>query len=254
MKKTIEAIVAACLLLLATTFAEAQVGIGTATPDSKAALEVQSTTKGFLPPRMNNTQRDAIASPPAGLTIYNTEVKSFQVYNGTAWYSTVHYIGENYGGGTVFYVYDNGQHGLIASASDLGPVEWGATNFGACFARASGIGAGQKNTALIMAWNAGVYGGTFGVPQSIAARLCNDHTVTSAGVTYGDWYLPSAYEMGLMVNQNTILGLNPLEYWTSNESTFDALNSAVSVDVGSGLVNEWTNKGDYKHVRPIRAF
>src|SRR5213078_3522456 len=73
---------------------------------SSAMLDVSSTTKGFLPPRMDSTQRNAIVSPAMGLTIYNTSIGAFQVYNGTAWYSTVHFIGESYGGGIVFYVYD----------------------------------------------------------------------------------------------------------------------------------------------------
>jgi hypothetical protein len=50
MTRIVYSVFAACLLLLATTFAEAQVGIGTSTPNSKAQLEVHSTTKGFLPP------------------------------------------------------------------------------------------------------------------------------------------------------------------------------------------------------------
>lgn len=56
-----------------------------ATADSKAVLDVRSTTKGFLPPRMTTTQRDAIASPPAGLTVYNTTTNKLNQFNGTAW-------------------------------------------------------------------------------------------------------------------------------------------------------------------------
>src|SRR6185295_3669881 len=55
------------------------------TPDSKAALEVNSTTKAFLPPRMTTTQRDAISSPTEGSVIYNTTTKELNRYNGTAW-------------------------------------------------------------------------------------------------------------------------------------------------------------------------
>ena len=61
------------------------VGIGTTSPNAAAAVDVTSTTKGFLPPRMTTTQRTAIASPPAGLMIYNTTSNKLNVYNGTAW-------------------------------------------------------------------------------------------------------------------------------------------------------------------------
>jgi hypothetical protein len=60
-------------------------GIGTATPDSKAALDVTSTTKGFLPPRMTTAERDAIVSPTAGLVLYNSTTNKLQVRTNTAW-------------------------------------------------------------------------------------------------------------------------------------------------------------------------
>jgi hypothetical protein len=49
-----------------------------------AILEAKSTTKGFLPPRMTTAQRDAIATPAAGLMIYNTTTAKLNVYT-TAW-------------------------------------------------------------------------------------------------------------------------------------------------------------------------
>lgn len=58
---------------------------GSDTLNSKAILEAVSTTKGFLPPRLTTTQRDAIASPPAGLTVYNTTTNKLNFYNGSAW-------------------------------------------------------------------------------------------------------------------------------------------------------------------------
>ena len=61
------------------------VGFGTSTPSEKALLDLTSTTKGFLPPRMTTTQRDAITSVPAGLMIYNTSTNKMNFYNGSAW-------------------------------------------------------------------------------------------------------------------------------------------------------------------------
>lgn len=57
---------------------------GTPTIDASAILTLTSTTKGFLPPRMTTTQRDAI-TPVAGLMIYNTTTNKHQGYNGTTW-------------------------------------------------------------------------------------------------------------------------------------------------------------------------
>lgn len=62
------------------------VGIGTTSPSSAAALEIVSTTKGLLLPRLTTVQRDAIAgSIPAGLLIFNTSDSKVQTYTGSAW-------------------------------------------------------------------------------------------------------------------------------------------------------------------------
>ena len=60
------------------------VGVGSAAPGS-AALAVTSTTQGLLLPRMTATQRDAIASPAAGLVVYNSTSGKLNFYNGSAW-------------------------------------------------------------------------------------------------------------------------------------------------------------------------
>lgn len=62
-----------------------RMSIGSGTPDSKAILSLNSTTMGFLTPRMTEVERDAIASPPAGLEIYNTTTNKKNFYNGAAW-------------------------------------------------------------------------------------------------------------------------------------------------------------------------
>jgi hypothetical protein len=61
------------------------VGINNTNPNASAQLDVNSTTKGFLPPRMTTTQKNAIASPAAGLMIYDTDLNRPCFYNGTSW-------------------------------------------------------------------------------------------------------------------------------------------------------------------------
>ena len=68
------------------TFVLAQVGVGTSNPATSAQLEVNSTTKGFLPPRMTSSQRTSITSPTAGLMVYQTDATAgLYYYNGSAW-------------------------------------------------------------------------------------------------------------------------------------------------------------------------
>jgi len=60
-------------------------GIGTSSPAASAQLEVASTTRGFLPPRLSQSQRDAIGVPATGLMVYNTSTSKLNIWNGTAW-------------------------------------------------------------------------------------------------------------------------------------------------------------------------
>ena len=71
--------------LFHTDASEDNVGFGTSTPNSSAKVEINSTTQGFLPPRMTTVERDAISSPAAGLMIFNTTTSKMNFYNGSAW-------------------------------------------------------------------------------------------------------------------------------------------------------------------------
>lgn len=85
------------IILLSAIKTMAQTGIGTTTPNASAKLEVYATNKGFLPPRValnGATDVSTIASPVAGLLIYNTAtagsipnnvVPGYYFYNGSAW-------------------------------------------------------------------------------------------------------------------------------------------------------------------------
>jgi hypothetical protein len=50
-----------------------------------AKLQIESTTQGFLPPRMTTTQKNAISSPATGLVVYDTTLNQISYYNGTTW-------------------------------------------------------------------------------------------------------------------------------------------------------------------------
>ena len=56
---------------------QAQVGIGTETPNASSLLDLSSTSKGLLVPRMTEAQRKAISNPPVGLLVYQTNGKAF---------------------------------------------------------------------------------------------------------------------------------------------------------------------------------
>jgi hypothetical protein len=55
--------------------------------NASAVMQADSTTQGFLPPRMTTTQKNAIASPAAGLQVFDTTLNMMSYYNGTIWVS-----------------------------------------------------------------------------------------------------------------------------------------------------------------------
>ncbi len=77
-------IVLACALILSIQTSYCQIGIGTTTPDGSAILDISSTDKGFLFPRMTSIQRDAISDPANALMIYNLDEDCLQINSGSS--------------------------------------------------------------------------------------------------------------------------------------------------------------------------
>lgn len=158
-----------------------------------------------------------------------------------------HYVGEFYGGGVIFWVSADGQHGLIASLTDLdggNGVAWSASpTIGIMTARS--MKNGSTNTAAIVAQD-----GTAGY----AATMCNSYS----GGGYNDWYLPSGRELYLLASQDFIISgfgedyTSPTfgKYWSSTEyfST-----SAWYYSFPNGSLNNDVKTGTYR-VRAIRSF
>lgn len=88
-----------CFLFCAAGIAQ-NVGIGTSTPNASALLELQSTNKGLLLPRVVDT--NTVASPAKGLVIYSTNANALFYYNGSSWQSTA-----NSGSGDLWYQYQD---------------------------------------------------------------------------------------------------------------------------------------------------
>lgn len=94
MKMNLRTTALAVIVFITTTKAGAQntfpangnVGIGTTSPNASAILDINSTTKGMLAPRMTKAQRDAIVTPATGLLIFQTNATpGLYIYSGTVW-------------------------------------------------------------------------------------------------------------------------------------------------------------------------
>ena len=196
---------------------------------SSAVLEASSTTQGFLPPRLTTTQRDAITTPVAGLTIWNTTNTQLEVYDGSYWKNMVGLlvsplnVGDTYGGGKVFYIFgpsDNGfikgqTHGLIAATVDQ-TTDAGVKWFPDKFYGVTGtyIGLGLPNTLAII--TSALVTGTTNM-SSFAAGLANSYR----GGGYIDWFLPSKDELNVLYQAKDSIGgfatTGHPTYWSSTQ-------------------------------------
>ena len=91
-----------------------------------ALLDVNSTTKGFLPPRLTTTQKNAIVTPSSGLQIYDSTLNQLSYYNGTAW------VGLVASGGSANTIYSADEEigsGRVATLTDTLTFSGGETKF-----------------------------------------------------------------------------------------------------------------------------
>jgi hypothetical protein len=159
-------------------------------------------------------------------------------------------VGDFAQGGVVFYVDASGEHGLVADIEDLGSFTWGNQNE-VTGATGDGVGAGEMNTAFIVATNPDL---------NSAAKVCAD--LNKGG--YGDWYLPSKGELNLMFQNkatiNATAGANGGSefandfYWSSTEFVFD-VNDVPAWNQFFGQGGQgFNNKLNSNRVRAVRAF
>lgn len=156
-------------------------------------------------------------------------------------------VGDSYQGGIIFWLDATGQHGLIAATADQNTgIEWYNGTNRYTGASGNGLYAGAMNTTIAIATQMADDG-----PGYFAARDCADYTVTVGGVTYGDWYLPSHYELNLLYLQRAeVGGFTSNIYWSSTED--DSYN--VWFQYFNSGNQELNDKDGTYYVRAIRAF
>jgi len=196
----------------------------------------------------------APTSPSLNWGYYNTTLGKSYIWDGDSWEiiaqdgaDTIHTVGESYGGGIVFHTYDGGKHGLIAALSDfaVGPTTnftWSNTQTVTNAVRNT-INSGKYNTERIII-DQGV--GTY------AAQLCANYQ----GSNFGDWYLPSKYELELLLLQAVAVGgfEDAAVYWSSTE-----YNNLQAASYQYSLINppyfaNIDKLTDVSKVRAIRSF
>ncbi len=263
------------LAMIATYSISAQVSINTdgSSAAESAMLEVKSSDKGMLIPRValtGTTDVTTISSPAESLMVYNTATAGdvtpgFYYWNGTAWEAiggsspTTYSVGDFAQGGIVFWVDETGQHGLICAKEDQNggsTIRWYAGSYGITRATGDGPFSGELNSSIIISSQVSI--GDDGADY--AAQICKDLQITEGGKTYGDWYLPSKEELNLMYQNKVTIDATAVAnggssfdndyYWSSTENS----NNLAWLQTFLSGPQRNLNKSLTTSVRAIRAF
>ena len=166
-------------------------------------------------------------------------------------------VGDFAHGGIVFWVDETGRHGLVCAKENQTSLAWFAGTFGNTYADGNGIYAGKANNSIIITAHIAIKKEDEDI---YAARLCNELTTKENNITYGDWYLPSKYELNLMYENRAIINATSAEnsgedfvndvYWSSTENT---TSRAWIINFSTGQESD-VLKNVVNNVRAIRAF
>jgi uncharacterized protein (TIGR02145 family) len=223
-----------CLLILSLSFSSKLQAQGVvinennpnAVLDNTAVLELQSTAKGFLPPRLTTEQMQNIQNPAAGLVIYNLTIHCLELFNGTTWMSlcdvqqpifqcgtTISYQGDEYQtiqiGNQCWFA----ENLKTTKYNDNTNIEYPGTNNAAWIANSNGAYAWHENDLQ----NKDKYGALYNKYAVVTEKLCPTGWRVSSE---NDWNELIAYvgtESGRKLkSERTALG-NPNVGFPTNE-------------------------------------
>jgi hypothetical protein len=211
----------------------------TALGDSTAQLRSE------IPAVADGSETQVTAGTNVSVTGSGTTASPY-VVNATG--ATALAIGDSYQGGIIFWLDATGQHGLIAATADQSTgIQWYNGTYRYTGTTGDGLYAGSMNTAMIVATQM-----SDNQTGNFAAKVCADYSVTVGGVIYGDWYLPSKYELNLLYLQKAVVGgFASAYYWSSSE---DNSYFAWAQNFGSGSQGNLNKIVTAHYVRAVRAF
>jgi len=248
----------------------AQVGIGNTSPKAMLDINASSTnsptaTDGLLIPRINAFPTTNPGEDQDGMLVFYSPENIFYFWENSAekWLplygenTTVingtgqHYVGELWGGGIVFYVYENGQHGLIASLDDLdggSGADWGPR---INILTSESWWDGDTNTSSAVA---------AGAATGDAVYLCENYSNEG----FSDWHLPSmgelkaleeaAYVLSKVLDSDGDPNTNAPnyngQYWSSTQVDKNNANSFKFTNTHTEEEDKDTNY----FVRAVRSF
>lgn len=158
-------------------------------PDNSAMLDVKSTSKGFLAPRLTTQQRTSISNPANGLMVYDTDLQLYYYFNGAIWQSVGQVGGSSkWSDGTNSIYANNNSDAIVYNSgqpcSIFGKVS--TSSSGASWGR-DNVKAGVYGMSHSQSFHAGVYGWVEGAAVANEAGVLGAYSAyTYGGLGYTD--------------------------------------------------------------------
>jgi len=234
----------ACVLILLYFAVSGQVGIGTQSPDSSALLDLNSSNKGLLVPRLTTSAQTSIKNPATGLLIFNLDFLKFYYFDGQQWLSISNNTGDTLRiwkcGDSVYY---SGQN---YSTAQIGTQCWMQQNLNTGI-RING-GANAQDDGIIEKYcyddipaNCNIYGGLYLWDEAMKYTTQQG----TQGICPSGWHIPTDAEwsdLTTYLGGESVAGGKMKEagytHWRSpntgatNESGFTALPGGYFTPVG----------------------
>jgi hypothetical protein len=214
------------------------VGIGTQHPDESAVLDVYSTDKGMLLPRMGSMERMAIPNPATGLLVYDDDQNTLYQYNGTNWER----VGSKWSEANNKIYYNEGNVG-IGTDDPTSPLTIFGHSTGALEIKHSG-----GSVASLRAWNTGsttFFGTSSNHPLNIITTGSTRIHIDNAGrIGMG---INSGLTERLHLNGAIVLGENNNDIpgiIRFADDKFEGYDGQEWKDLGAAAGGKWQESGD----------
>ncbi|MGE5354677.1 MAG: tail fiber domain-containing protein [Deltaproteobacteria bacterium] len=258
-------IIALLVLSFWITALSAQVGINetNSSPDASAMLDVSSTNKGLLIPRMTGAEMNAIVTPADGLMIFNTTDNCFYFRITSGWKKLIsetnnHGVSDSDGDSYLSFrqpttdddtlrIFFNGIEKYKISASTIEPVNNGSSVYIGKYTGKKDNGSENANTAIGSNSMANIKSGN----QNTALGYSSLEDLKTGLLNTGIGGI--AMKSNRAKNRNTAIGYGAMMFADSNSVAFDAYNTAIGTHALRGSFNPANNTGIYNTAAGGRA-
>jgi type VI protein secretion system component Hcp len=230
-----------CFLVFAVTGVQAQVGIGTTTPNTNAVLDLSSSNKALLLPRVADTS--VVASPAAGMVVYSQQSHSPNFHDGARWNNLENSAGNSLYGSMTYTVTGTAAGGIPYETGPLAAIDLGYYTFVPI-----NIGGGGGSTGSLQKADSLTFSKEFD-GNSIVFKRAHFAGFTIPSIEI-DQFLPAGTKF-YSIKLNNVIISSQLTYISEETGKLTERYSFTAAVIG---FKDWINNKSFSYNTSTRAF